>query len=98
MDVLETHVALGAFHNSAERFDPTKCHPQPRGHLEEDYAMGRRSFQPSPNHVEIWSCGSREVCHRPEHRGFLLLVRQFGCKLLLYPSLALRRYSLDLNL
>jgi hypothetical protein len=30
IDVLKTHVALGAFHNSAERFDPPKCHPHTR--------------------------------------------------------------------
>jgi hypothetical protein len=30
IDVLEPHVALGAFHNSAERFDPPKCHPHTR--------------------------------------------------------------------
>ena len=30
INVLKTHIALGAFHNSAERFDPPKCHPHTR--------------------------------------------------------------------
>ena len=29
-DLLEKHVAPGAFHNSAERYDPPKCHPHTR--------------------------------------------------------------------
>ena len=29
-DILLKHVALGAFHNSAERFDPPKCHQKTR--------------------------------------------------------------------
>ena len=29
-DILLKHVALGAFHNSAERFDPPKCYPKTR--------------------------------------------------------------------
>jgi hypothetical protein len=28
--ILEKCIALGAFHNSAERFDPPKCHPNTR--------------------------------------------------------------------
>ncbi|KDR68564.1 hypothetical protein GALMADRAFT_27796, partial [Galerina marginata CBS 339.88] len=24
------HIAIGAFHNSAERYDPPKCHPNTR--------------------------------------------------------------------
>jgi len=30
LDILREHVAVGAFHNSAERFDPPKCHPKTR--------------------------------------------------------------------
>ncbi|KAF8811000.1 hypothetical protein BYT27DRAFT_7090460 [Phlegmacium glaucopus] len=30
IDILRKHIALGAFHNSAERYDPPKCHPQTR--------------------------------------------------------------------
>ncbi|KAF8801513.1 hypothetical protein BYT27DRAFT_7309549 [Phlegmacium glaucopus] len=30
IDVLSRHIAPGAFHNSAERYDPPKCHPQTR--------------------------------------------------------------------
>jgi hypothetical protein len=30
LKILEKHVALGAFHNSAERFDPPKCYPKTR--------------------------------------------------------------------
>jgi hypothetical protein len=30
MELLQPHIALGAFHNSDERYDPTKCHPQTR--------------------------------------------------------------------
>ncbi|KAF8803208.1 hypothetical protein BYT27DRAFT_7214777 [Phlegmacium glaucopus] len=30
IDVLRKHIAPGAFHNSAERYDPPKCHPQTR--------------------------------------------------------------------
>ena len=28
LNILEEHVALDAFHNSAERFDPPKCYPK----------------------------------------------------------------------
>jgi hypothetical protein len=30
LDILREHVAVGAFHNSAERFDPPKCYPKTR--------------------------------------------------------------------
>ena len=30
LEILRKHVALGAFHNAAERFDPPKCYPQTR--------------------------------------------------------------------
>ncbi|KDR67012.1 hypothetical protein GALMADRAFT_80238 [Galerina marginata CBS 339.88] len=30
IDVLRKHMAPGAFHNSSERYDPPKCHPQTR--------------------------------------------------------------------
>jgi hypothetical protein len=30
MELLQQHIALGAFHNSAERYDPPKCHPHTR--------------------------------------------------------------------
>ncbi|KAF8961961.1 hypothetical protein BDZ97DRAFT_1165915 [Flammula alnicola] len=30
MEILRQHIASGAFHDSAERFDPPKCHPQTR--------------------------------------------------------------------
>ncbi|KAF8811004.1 hypothetical protein BYT27DRAFT_7090431 [Phlegmacium glaucopus] len=30
IDVLGKHIAHGAFHNSSERYDPPKCHPQTR--------------------------------------------------------------------
>jgi len=30
LDMLLGHVALGAFHNSSERFDPPKCYPKVR--------------------------------------------------------------------
>ena len=30
LDILREHVAIGAFHNSVERFDPPKCHPKTR--------------------------------------------------------------------
>ncbi|KAF8810999.1 hypothetical protein BYT27DRAFT_7231790 [Phlegmacium glaucopus] len=30
IDILSRHIAPGAFHNSAERYDPPKCHPQTR--------------------------------------------------------------------
>jgi len=30
MELLQRHVAPGAFHNSGERYDPPKCHPHTR--------------------------------------------------------------------
>ena len=33
MDVLLEASALGAFHNSGERFDPPRCHPRTRIHI-----------------------------------------------------------------
>ncbi|KAF8955650.1 hypothetical protein BDZ97DRAFT_1811568 [Flammula alnicola] len=30
MEVLRQNIASGAFHDSAERFDPPKCHPRTR--------------------------------------------------------------------
>ncbi|KAF8811237.1 hypothetical protein BYT27DRAFT_7090211 [Phlegmacium glaucopus] len=30
IDILHKHIAPGAFHNSSERYDPPKCHPQTR--------------------------------------------------------------------
>jgi hypothetical protein len=30
MELLQQHIAPGAFHNSAERYDPPKCHPHTR--------------------------------------------------------------------
>ena len=30
MELLQPHIALGALHNSAERYDPPKCHPHTR--------------------------------------------------------------------
>ena len=31
MELLQQHIAPGAFHNSDERYDPPKCHPHTRG-------------------------------------------------------------------
>ena len=30
MELLQQHIAPGAFHNSEERYDPPKCHPHTR--------------------------------------------------------------------
>ena len=79
---------LGAFHNSAERFDPPKCHP----HTREAVLKRIMQWVDDPSNqaqiMDIWSCS--EPGSLPSLRASLS-VRQFVRKVLLFATLGWSR-------
>jgi hypothetical protein len=62
---LEDHISAGALHNSAERFDAPKCHPETRVAVQDEVFSwicdGDRDDEPKGI---MWvTCGSRKDCH-----------------------------------
>lgn len=70
-ELLGKMISTGALHNSAERYDAPKCHPQTREVvLKEimdwimDDEIGRKTTEIL---MGLWSCGGRKVKHCPIH-------------------------------
>ncbi|TEB33569.1 hypothetical protein FA13DRAFT_1812712 [Coprinellus micaceus] len=58
---LYTHVAVGCIHNSAERIDAPRCHPETRRAVQEDIygwiSDGRSDGAPDPGQQFLWLTG-----------------------------------------
>ena len=54
LHILRNRVALGAFHDAAERFDPPKCYPQTREAILNKIMAW---IEQRPENLDLFSCG-----------------------------------------
>ena len=57
LDILHEHVAVGAFHNSAERFDPAKCYPRTREAIIAKIEAWVKECPENGNRLVFWMYG-----------------------------------------
>jgi hypothetical protein len=57
LDILHQHIAVGAFHNSAERFDPPKCYPKTREAIIEKIEAWVKERPENGDRLVMWMYG-----------------------------------------